>query len=426
MRYLSEISPQAVEIEKITDDIPNKYDVVIVDYSIRQIRERMDSLLSLGVKIVAIGYISYKEEIDKLSSDTVSVVYCPLNYTKITRALESLFHRDARKNEQPKTEQTDIDISGLKILVAEDNEINQNLIRAVLSNFNLEITLANNGQEALDLRRNNEYDLILMDIQMPVMGGIEATEAILEFEHTEGLEHIPIIALTANALQGDREKYLRAGMDDYVSKPIKIEQIRHVIHEHCTLQPNEQQAPEIEAIAGVSDHPLPTDSEDVPTDALPSNSEDVLTETSSPSPDNESIDANMMTTEEGQEDPARTKAQVDVHETEPIETKPQSDILLFCRSGLVQSLHKHALEKEGFAVEIAAAEETFFAMFEATAYRYVLLDAKLIPEDNCVIAELIRESGAVPFVYAMENSHPCARQTDGYSMIEELREKLVS
>jgi DNA-binding response OmpR family regulator len=91
---------------------------------------------------------------------------------------------------------------------------------------------------------------------------------------------------------------------------------------------------------------------------------------------------------------------------------------------LVQSLHTHALEKEGFLVEIATKEEDFFDMFEATAYRYVLLDAKLIPEDNCIIVELIRKGGALPLIYATENSHPCARQTENYSRIGELREKL--
>ncbi|RTZ89947.1 MAG: hybrid sensor histidine kinase/response regulator, partial [Planctomycetota bacterium] len=121
----------------------------------------------------------------------------------------NVVHRNADQPKPAIEAESSSNLSGLKILVAEDNEINQNLIRAVLENLNLDITLAENGQVALDLRKKQPFDLILMDIQMPVMGGIEATKAILEYEEAEGVPHIPIVALTANALQGDREKYLR-------------------------------------------------------------------------------------------------------------------------------------------------------------------------------------------------------------------------
>ena len=82
------------------------------------------------------------------------------------------------------------------------------------------VTLAVNGRVALDLIRTHEFDVVLMDVQMPEMGGFEATAAIREREATAGIRRIPVIAMTAHAMKGDRERCLEAGMDDYVSKPI--------------------------------------------------------------------------------------------------------------------------------------------------------------------------------------------------------------
>jgi len=404
MRYLSEVTPHASEIGFLPEDITSKYDVLFVDYSILQIRENIDTILSLGIKVVPIGYISYKDEIDKLNADHVSIIYRPLNYTKITRSLESFFKRKTVQETQNQRNNEEIDISGLNVLVAEDNEINQNLIKAVLGNFNLNITMANNGQEAFELRKEKSFDLILMDIQMPVMGGIEATEAILAYEKAEEMSHIPIVALTANALQGDREKYLRVGMDDYVSKPIKIEQIRHVIHEHCQVTIRKR------AVADT-----PNDSSDVAISPQEEKMADVPVMQDTHDVISTQEEASAVT------EPVSAPSEVK-NETR----KPQGDILLYCRSGMVQSIHKHALEKEGFRVELATDEERFFEMFEAMNYRYVLLDAKLLPEDNCIITEVILESGAQPFVYSMDTTHACAAKADGYTMIEELREKLVS
>ena len=77
------------------------------------------------------------------------------------------------------------------------------------------------------------FDLIFMDVQMPVMGGVEATAAILEFEKEKGVRHVPIIALTANALAGDREKYMKSGMDDYTTKPLDVKAIEKLIEKYC-------------------------------------------------------------------------------------------------------------------------------------------------------------------------------------------------
>lgn len=116
-----------------------------------------------------------------------------------------------------------------RILVAEDNLINQKLAKYMLSNLGHEVTLATTGKDALELSATESFDFILMDVQMPVMDGIEATKLIREREKRSDT-HIPIIALTAHAMKGDRERCLAAGMDDYISKPINYSELTESIN----------------------------------------------------------------------------------------------------------------------------------------------------------------------------------------------------
>jgi len=139
----------------------------------------------------------------------------------------SLSHDWNNGNKEP-AEVADFD---LRVLVAEDSTTNQLLAVMVLKKFGCQVDVAVNGEEAVTAFKNNkEYDLILMDCQMPVMDGFEATGQIREIEKTlDTNSHVPIIALTANALKGDRQKCINAGMDDYLSKPFNINQIQSIL-----------------------------------------------------------------------------------------------------------------------------------------------------------------------------------------------------
>jgi PAS domain S-box-containing protein len=110
------------------------------------------------------------------------------------------------------------------ILVAEDNKVNQRLALRLLEKNGHTVVIANNGSEAVEALQREKFDLVLMDIQMPVMNGFEATAAIRNEEEKTGV-HVPIIALTAHAMVGDRERCLSAGMDGYLTKPIQAEQL---------------------------------------------------------------------------------------------------------------------------------------------------------------------------------------------------------
>ena len=133
-----------------------------------------------------------------------------------------------------------------RILLAEDNPVNQKLMVSILQKWGHSVVVASNGREALEILKSEKFDLVLMDVNMPEMDGFEATAAIREKEKgTSG--HVPIIALTAHALKGDRERCLSAGMDGYISKPIQTKELYEAIE---ALIPDKKK--ETKAMAGLA------------------------------------------------------------------------------------------------------------------------------------------------------------------------------
>jgi CheY-like chemotaxis protein len=116
----------------------------------------------------------------------------------------------------------------LRILLAEDSLVNQKLALLLLQKQGHDVVVANNGQEAVQAWESREFDLLLMDVQRPVMDGFEASRLIRQREQATG-RHVPIVALTAHALKGDRERCLEAGMDDYLSKPVHAADLYRMI-----------------------------------------------------------------------------------------------------------------------------------------------------------------------------------------------------
>ncbi|KAF4548452.1 HAMP domain-containing protein [Elsinoe fawcettii] len=121
------------------------------------------------------------------------------------------------------------------ILLAEDNAVNQRLAVKILQKHHHNVTVANNGLEAFEAVQKKRFDVVLMDVQMPIMGGFEATQNIREWERQNELTRTPIIALTAHAMLGDREKCIQAQMDEYLSKPLKPTQLIQTILKCATL-----------------------------------------------------------------------------------------------------------------------------------------------------------------------------------------------
>ncbi|ACT60322.1 hybrid sensor histidine kinase/response regulator [Hirschia baltica] len=121
----------------------------------------------------------------------------------------------------------DIDIAGMRVLIAEDNFINQIFIQEIMNEFECDFVLTSNGQEAVDMALKKPFDIVLMDCLMPVMDGFEASRKIVDYQLSgEISKDLPIVALTANALKGDRERCLDAGMADYMTKPVRKEELK--------------------------------------------------------------------------------------------------------------------------------------------------------------------------------------------------------
>ncbi len=151
-------------------------------------------------------------------SELKTAVLAVLNLGGPRQAEKELVTRHSIREEKTK----------LKILLAEDNVVNQKLAVKVLGKRGYGVTVAGNGKEAVNLFTQEHFNVILMDVQMPEMDGLEATGRIRQWEEGQGT-HVPIIAMTAHAMKGDREKCLAAGMDAYVSKPIRPEQLMETI-----------------------------------------------------------------------------------------------------------------------------------------------------------------------------------------------------
>ncbi len=152
-----------------------------------------------------------------------SIFWFELEFPVVT-----VVEQEERAKKKEVVQSQEKDLSG-SILLVEDNKVNQLVAKKMLAALGLTVLVAENGEKALQLSEENRFDLILMDCQMPVMDGYQATRAIREREESQDTKRLPIIAMTANALEGDRQKCLEAGMDDYLAKPVKKDALRDVL-----------------------------------------------------------------------------------------------------------------------------------------------------------------------------------------------------
>ncbi len=183
-----------------------------------------DQLKNLNIPVLLIVQTKDRIELSSFKEKNIYPIYEPVYLNKMKKALLEISSNlnislseniSQGANNFGAKEKTDT------ILIAEDNEINQKLITKIVQNIGLKVVTVNNGQEAVEAYKKASFDLVFMDIAMPIMDGIHATKHILEYEKENNLPHTPIIALTANALKGDKEKFINEGLDDYVAKPAK-------------------------------------------------------------------------------------------------------------------------------------------------------------------------------------------------------------
>ncbi|CAA6822690.1 MAG: BarA sensory histidine kinase (= VarS = GacS) [uncultured Sulfurovum sp.] len=194
-------------------------------------------------KVILLSSFSNRDRLEKLGLHVAKILYKPLTPSKILQGINATNQDEIEEEEIPTNSSSpfqNIQFKG-NILVAEDNFINQKLIKQVLLRYGVKVELANNGLEAFEKRKKETYDLIFMDIQMPVMDGVEATHEIINYEVEEHLDHIPIVALTANALNGDRERFISEGLDEYIPKPIETNELLYILKKFLTVKSEEDE-----------------------------------------------------------------------------------------------------------------------------------------------------------------------------------------
>ena len=205
------------------------------------------NLENISVPIITVASYAFKEKIDQLSPDFT--IYDPTTPSKVYNTSNGLKTKKRHQVvKKVKKEEEKGSYKKIYALIAEDNPINMKLLTTTLKQLGVEADTAQNGLEAFNKYSMNpeKYDVIFMDVQMPIMDGPEATQEIIEFEKEEGIKHTPIIAVTANVLKGDRERFLGAGMDDYISKPIDKKELIRVLDDIAKMKSEEEALEEIE------------------------------------------------------------------------------------------------------------------------------------------------------------------------------------
>ncbi|HXY21633.1 MAG TPA: CHASE domain-containing protein [Burkholderiaceae bacterium] len=197
------------------------------------IEEAAARTLAQGIPIVCCLRDATKELRARLSDRGIAVIQKPIKQSTLLDAMLRAWSSSAKAPVQLPIQAPTLDFSpsatrARRILLAEDNQVNQRVAVLMLKRLGYEVDIAENGAAAARMAAAGDYALVLMDCQMPEMDGFEATVAIRVQEIETG-RHIPIIAMTANALQGDREQCVASGMDDYISKPIDIERLREAL-----------------------------------------------------------------------------------------------------------------------------------------------------------------------------------------------------
>ena len=186
-----------------------------------------------GMKIILLTSASRPSDVVRCRELGISdYLSKPIKQSELFDAIVTAMSEASRKRERYERTSTFICPSecSLRVLLAEDNPVNQTLAVRILERLGHKVQVVTNGKEAVGRAQTENFDLILMDVQMPEMDGLEATTAIRTAEAGTG-KHVPIVAMTAHAMKGDREKCLSAGMDEYLSKPIRIDELKQAISE---------------------------------------------------------------------------------------------------------------------------------------------------------------------------------------------------
>lgn len=221
--------------------IGKKFDVAVLDMQMpdmdgkelsQKIRNQYDASQLPIIILTSLGHDAEFNNNGLYSSYIVKPIKQAHLFLNINKVLNTEgAHIRLEKIKEPKRKPTNFR-TNVRILLAEDNLINQRVTTGIMENLGFDIDIAANGTEAVEMAQRYYYDLVLMDVQMPEMDGLEATQALRKLD---GFKQPIIIAMTANAMKEDKDKCLEAGMDDYISKPVKIDTLRGIMNQWFPL-----------------------------------------------------------------------------------------------------------------------------------------------------------------------------------------------
>jgi len=336
-------------------------DVLFVNNRYVMDEEILEKYMNLNTKVIFIVTQKTQNILDYLDTKPYKVLYEPINLSKVLESINSVDKKsilpmsmdekkvkyiDVIENASPikKLEFKKIDkIKNIHVLVAEDNHANQILIQKILEQYGLKVTVAEDGKKAVELYKQDTYDIVFMDIDMPVMGGVEATQKILEYENEHLDHHSPIIAFTANVIKGDKEKYMDAGMDNYLPKPIDFELLEDMLRKYFpgTVFERKQIIRENKK-----------------------NSDSLL----------------------------KTK-----------ETSIEYDVLLYRRNSMLIPVYFSTLKSLGYTIEVVYDKNELKNSIKDGTHKYVLFDEAPFGEASAFIVHAIKEKGAKPFIFVSED-----------------------
>jgi signal transduction histidine kinase/CheY-like chemotaxis protein len=323
--------------------------------------EHYELLKGLNIPILNITKTEYRSLVKNNPDEGLFGIHEPLNITKLVKILQDIEHKSDFVGTEIARSVSRKD--KYSVLVAEDNEINQKLIYKILEHLNFNITIVDNGQKAVDARKDKDFDLILMDIAMPVMDGVSATREILAYEKEHKLEHVPIVALTANALKGDREKFINNGLDDYLPKPTKEQQIKDLAIKYDIY--NEQ----------VTEHIIEPDEE---SHASKEPSESIVAPTI------------LEEEKEIQEQEKAIEEEANLSEEELQKESDRENILVYKKSAVESKIFEKVLGQLYKKVNIAENTNQFLDLVRKNNYKVIMVDKEILDLDMQDLFEAIQ------------------------------------
>ncbi|RUM62918.1 MAG: hybrid sensor histidine kinase/response regulator [Sulfurimonas sp.] len=344
------------------------YDLLFIDFDFTNQNE-LQQYLNSPAEVVLITKSLYMKTIDAMDLNFFKIIYEPINGTKLRNIIQSydveeFTSKKDLKEAQRKHTQSLATKFNADVLVAEDNVINQKLIQKTLEDLGLRVSLANNGLEAFEQRKTADFDIIFMDIQMPVLDGIESTMEILDYEAEHNLPHVPIIALTANALKGDRERFMEAGMDEYTTKPLVRTEIISILNLFIGNRAvSSQQTPK--------KHPDEKETDITPKTSFETVSEEI------PKPENEM--------------PETPSATVTSEQSEIPEQPCDADILIAKKTLLEDKLFGRILDGLGYSYESVRTMHEFNTLLREKHFRVALFDKELHDVDLVELSTTLKQ-----------------------------------